>query len=207
MIGQSLFANLLLAAPLAVNAQDSAGVEPGPCADAGACRVVGPLRVETPDGDVTSVEMGMELPWVNLGNVLLAPGDAVLVTLDEVEGVLIPRLLATGEAALAGELAPGQVRLSFSPIERGKLTLTVWSAFADPVEYAALKVSLADGPNRTSVCTLMPGRTMIEQWSEPIYQLALWGFRRAEGMGCSEIDLGVPDQLERTDTGPAGGEA
>lgn len=195
-----LLAVLLLTAPLAVNAQDGAAGEealPDPCAEAGACRVVAPLLVEAPDGEVTTVEMGMELPWVTEGNVLLAPGDAVLVALAEVDGVLIPRLVATGEAARAGELAEGQIRFDVSGIERGNLTLTVSSAHPDPVEYAALKVSLADGPNRTSVCTLMPGVAVYEQWSEPIYQLALWGFRRAQGMACSEIDLGAPDQLER----------
>lgn len=191
----------LLGAPLCVHAQDGADVDPqtDPCAEASACRVVAPLRVESPDGEVTTVDMGMTLPWVTQGNVLLAPGDAVLVALDEVDGVLIPRLLTTGEAALAGELAPGQVRFDFSAIERGNVTLTVSSAFAEPIEYAALKVSLADGPNRTSVCTLMPGLMMIEQWPEPIYQLALWGFRRAGGMACTEIVFDEPDRLQRND--------
>jgi len=196
MIRQTVLAILLLTSPLAAHAQDDA--QDNTCAEAGACRVVSPLRVETPDGEVSTVDMGMNLPWVTLGNVLLAPGDAVLVALDEVDGVLIPRLLASGEVARAGELAEGQIRFDVSGIERGTITLGVESTFADPVEYAAVKVSLADGPNRTSVCTLMPGITVIEQWQEPIYQLALWGFRRAEGMACAEIDLGVPDQLERT---------
>ena len=197
MIRQTALAALLLTSPHPAHAQDDAA--PDPCAQASAaCRVVAPLRVEAPDGEVSTVDMGMTLPWVTLGNVLLAPGDAVLVSLEEVDGILVPRLLATGEAARAGELQPGQVRFDFGPIERGNVMLSVVSTFADPVEYAALKVSLADGPNRTSVCTLMPGLTMIEQWSEPIYQLALWGFRRAEGMACAEIDLGTPDRLERT---------
>jgi hypothetical protein len=187
----------MLAAPLAVNAQDGAAAPSDPCEETAACRVVAPLRVEAPDGEVSTVQMGMTLPWVTRGNVLLAPGDTVLVALDEIEGVLIPHLLATGEAAKAGELAEGQIRFDFSGIERGTVTLTVSSAFADPVEYAALKVSLADGPNRTSVCTLMPGLMTIEQWQEPIYQLALWGFRRGESMACTEIDLGTPDRLEQ----------
>jgi len=195
MIRQTLLAAVLLTSPLAAHAQDDAQVDP--CTQTGACRVVAPLRVETPDGEVSMVDMGMELPWLTQGNLLLAPGDAVLLALDEVDGILVPILLASGEAARAGEVQPGQVRFDFSGIERGVLTLTVQSAFANPVEYAALKVSLADGPNRTSVCALMPGLAVIEQWSEPIYQLALWGFRRADGIACSEIDLGVPDQLQR----------
>jgi len=81
---------------------------------------------------------------------------------------------------------------------RGDVLLSVQSGMAIPVEYAALKVSLADGPNRTSTCTLMPGLTVFESWSEPVYQLALWAFRPAQGMACTEIDLGTPLQLERS---------
>lgn len=198
MLRQIMFAALLLVTPMAVNAQDGAG-ESDPCASAGACRVVGPLRVEAPDGQVREIAMGMTLPWVTQGNVLLAPGDAVLVALAEVDGVLVPALVATGDAARGEDLAEGQVRFEFGTITRGQIMLTVTSAFADPIEYAALKVSLADGPNRTSVCTLMPGLTVFEQWEEPIYQLALWGFRRAQGMACSEIEFGTPDQLERNE--------
>jgi hypothetical protein len=194
MIRTAITAALLLAAPIAVNAQDGAD----PCAAAGACRVVAPLQVEAPDGRVTEVDMGMTLPWVSEGNVLLAPGDAVVVTLAEVEGVLVPVLARTGAAARGGDLAEGEVRFDFSLIVRGQVTLTVESAFARPIEYAALKVSLADGPARTSVCTLMPGVAVFEQWSEPLYQLALWGFREAEGMACAEIDLGSPDRLQQT---------
>ena len=198
MLRQIMFAALLLVTPIAVNAQDGAG-ESDPCANAGACRVVGPLRVEAPDGQVREIAMGMTLPWVTQGNVLLAPGDAVVVMLAEVDGVLVPTLVATGDAARREDLAEGQVRFEFGTIARGQIMLTVTSAFADPIEYAALKVSLADGPNRTSVCTLMPGVTVFEQWEEPIYQLALWGFRLAEGMACSEIEFGAPDQLERNE--------
>ena len=199
MIRQILLpiAAVLLTAPVAVNAQDDAAAQSDICSDSRACRVVPTLRVEKPDGEVSLVEMGMTLPWVTEGNVLLVPGDAVLIALAEVDGVLIPRLVDVGEAVVDGEPGKGQILFVFSSIERGVVTLTVSSGFADPIEYAAMKVSLADGPNRTSTCALMPGLTTIEQWSEPVYQLALWGFRRAQGAGCSEIDLGVRDQLQR----------
>ena len=190
-------AAVLLTAPVAVNAQDDAAPLSESCSDSSACRVVPTLRVEKPDGEVSMVDMGMTLPWVTEGNVLLVPGDAVLIELVELDGVLIPRLVDVGEAVVDAEPGKGQILFVFSSIERGVVMLTVSSAFAEPVEYAAMKVSLADGPNRTSVCTLAPGVPVIEQWSEPIYQLALWGFRRAEGMACSEIDLGIQDQLQR----------
>ena len=70
------------------------------------------------------------------------------------------------------------------------VTLTVLSNYPEALEYAALKVNPQTGPDRTSVCTLMPGVTVFENWQEPIYQLALWTFRPTSGYSCSVIEVG-----------------
>lgn len=173
----------LLAVPAAAQqAADEA------CVAAGACRVLGDLAVEGPDGTTQTFAMGMVMPWLEQGNLMLAPGDTVILALDEVDGVLVPRLIAAGEASRDVELREGQIRFDLSRIQRGQLILSVLSFYPEPLDYGALKVSLGLGPERTSVCTLQPGLSVFEAWQEPIYQMALFGFRPASEAACHIID-------------------
>ncbi|KLE31938.1 hypothetical protein AAW01_10875 [Aurantiacibacter gangjinensis] len=169
----------------AVAAQDASDI----CEPDGACRYIENYVFEGRDGESFSVPVDAELPWVVEGNVLLTPGEAVTVRLIETDGALQPQLVRSGDEARNSELAEGEILFDLGPHEAGTITMTVKSAYPALLEYAALAVTLNSGPARTSVCVLMPGVMVIETWQDPIYQLAMWGFRPAEGHSCSVIDL------------------
>jgi len=94
----------------------------------------------------------------------------------------------TGKISRATPVEAGQVRFDLAGYDRGRLILQVLSQYPEPIDYGALKVTMGIGPERTSVCTLMPGVASFEVWQEPIYQMALWGFRPAEDTGCKIIE-------------------
>lgn len=162
-----------------------------PCEQEGACRWISEYVFQGPNGEEARVEAGLDLPWVMQGNVILTHHEAVVVELVEQGGELVPELRRTGAEARDGELATGEILFDISGVELGQITLTVRSAYPEPLEYAALIVDAADGPSRTSVCTLMPGVAVFENWQQPIYQIAAWSFRPAEeGNACKIIQVG-----------------
>lgn len=178
---------LVLGGSPAARAQD-ADREPDPCAVESACRHIAEYVIEDPNGTEHRFPAGVDLPWVSQGNIILTPGEAVVVELVEVDGMLVPRLQRTGEAAREGQIADGEIRFDFTGFNRGQIMLSVQSAYPAPLEYAALLVDARSGPERTSVCTLMPGVAVFESWQQPIIQLALWSFRPTQDYGCAVID-------------------
>jgi hypothetical protein len=60
------------------------------------------------------------------------------------------------------------------------------------LDYAALINVYGRGPERTSVCALMSGVPVIESWSVPIVQMAVWSFRRTTEAGCRIVTLPRP---------------
>ena len=197
----AVFGSLLLAA--AVQAGDLAGNLPAaeqtddPCIQEDVCRTIDRLRFEGPDGTITEIDAGMTLPWVAQGNVLITPGESIIIQLVQDSGVLVPVLVSTGERADSAELADHQIRFSMSDVLGGQVRLIVESNYPGMVDYAALMVTIGKGPERTSVCTLLQGVSVFEQWQAPIYQMALWGFRESEDYGCKTIDLEAePSQRE-----------
>lgn len=162
---------------------------PDPCAEESACRYITEYRLEGPEGQALVLPAGVNIPWVANGNLLLTPGEAAVVRLVEADGVLEPELVRAGDPARANELAAGEIRFEFSDYSRGNVELTIVSAYSSPLEYAAIAVSANAGPERTSVCTLLPGVMVVEHWqSQPIFQLALWSFRPTEDYSCRVID-------------------
>ena len=188
VIAPLMAAMALTALPAATLAQEPMDEEA--CIAAGACRLVENLRIEGPDGQVTDIPLGLTIPWLTQGNIMLTPGEAVIVSLKKIEGIVVPTLVSTGDAARDSELAEGQVRLDLGGYERGRLVLSVLSQYPENLDYGALKVTIGSGPERTSVCTLMPGISVFETWEEPIYQMALFGFVEAGEPGCKVIDTG-----------------
>jgi len=184
----SLIAGLALTIAAPAHAQIVDDAVAAACIEAGGCRVVDQLRIEGPDGLEEVVDLGITIPWLTQGNIMLTPGEAVTIALEDVEGILVPTLISTGEASRETPLEDGQVRFDFGGYQRGRIMLSVLSQYPEQLDYGALKVTIGLGPDRTSVCTLMPGVAVFETWQEPIYQLALFGFRKAEGYGCKIID-------------------
>lgn len=159
------------------------------CGEDGACRHIETYDFQGPDGESFSVEADIDLPWVAQGNVLLTPGEAVVIRLMEKGDALEPELVHTGDAARNAELEEGEIQFEFREFDTGSVVLVVHSAFPETLEYAALMVTLNGGPERTSVCTLMPGVRVFESWQAPIYQLALWSFRPTQNYSCSIIEM------------------
>ncbi|WP_271078586.1 hypothetical protein [Aurantiacibacter sp. MUD61] len=183
-IGVMLAATLGTFAALPANAQDAAD----PCAEANACREISEFLIEGPDGQTHRIPADMTLPWVVDGNILITPGEALVVELVSMDGALVPELRRTGDEARLEELGPGEVLFEFGAFDRGAISLTVRSAYPETLEYAALIVDFGQGPSRTSVCRLMPGVTVREIWQQPVVQLALWSFRPADDYACDIID-------------------
>lgn len=169
-------------------AQEDGQDMPDPCQVEGACRVITEYVIEDPEGETHRFPVEQELPWVVQGNILVTPGEAVVVKLLEVDGSLVPQLRRVGDEARTADLEAGEVLFDFNAFERGNVTLVVQSNYPEALDYAALLVDMNSGPSRTSVCTLMPGVAVYEMWQQPIYQLALWSFRPTDGYSCSVID-------------------
>ncbi|WP_375397037.1 hypothetical protein [uncultured Sphingomonas sp.] len=162
-----------------------------PCAVPGACRRIETVRIETPSGTVLAVPVDKTLPWIAQDNLMLFPGDSATVRLVERNGGLFPELVRSGAASAATPPADGQVRVTVAPYALGKLTMTVESRWSVPLDYGALIVIPLPGKTRaerTSVCTLLPGKTNYELWNRPILQLALSSFRPTTQPGCKTID-------------------
>ncbi|MBO9714976.1 hypothetical protein [Sphingomonas sp.] len=164
-----------------------------PCAVASACRHVDTLRIESADGTAQTIRLDQTLPWVTQGNVLLNPGDSVTIVLDEQGGELVPRLVRAGDASRNTKPAGGEIRFGLGTFRKGSLLLTVESSRTDTLDYAALMVTTTRGPERTSVCSLMPGIAVFENWQAPIYQLALWSFRPTAEPGCKTLQFPKKD--------------
>lgn len=160
-----------------------------PCDIDGACRTIDQLRFEGPDGTVTEVQAGMTLPFVSQGNVLITPGESITIALLEDSDLLIPLLVGTGDTSRDADLPLDHIRFTMTDVIGGQVRLSVESTFPDMLDYAALMVTIGKGPERTDVCSLMQGVTVFEQWQAPIYQMALWGFRKSDDYGCKTIDL------------------
>lgn len=175
---------------LVATAQPQSVENPCDSAPAGACRHVGTLHLEPGRGDPVDLPVDQDLPWVTQDNVMLLPGESVTVQLQrDPAGALVPRLVrgASGDGAPAPEA--GQVRLSLSPLAGGNITLSVLSRYPETLDYAALIVNHPDRPERTSVCSLMPGVLVMEQWQSPVRQLAVWSFRATTEPGCKTVSF------------------
>ena len=184
-----LFPLVVTALAAVIPASSVAQEAEDPCAREGACRHIAEYVLQGPDGTTARLPAGVDLPWVFQGNVIVTPGEAVVVELVEEDGTLTPHLRRTGEDARTTPMAEGEVRFDFAPVENGRVMVRAVSQYPEALEYAALMVDANVGPERTSVCTLMPGVTVFEAWQQPIYQLAFWSFRPAtDGYTCSIID-------------------
>ncbi len=157
-----------------------------------ACRQVGSIRLESASGQSETVDVNQTLPWVVEDNVLLTPGESVTIRLDRRGVDLIPRLVRGGAGDTAPQPGEDEVRFALSQVRGGSLTLTVESRFPETLDYAALINVYDRGPERTSVCALMPGIVVVEQWSAPIAQMAIWSFRPTSEPGCRIVTLPRP---------------
>jgi hypothetical protein len=166
-----------------------------PCAGAdaaAACREIRSIRIEGPSGETQVVDANARMPWVIQENITLTPGESVTVRLERNGAGLIPTLVRGGAGDTAPEPRENEVRLALSEIQRGQVTLTVLSRYPEMLDYAALINVYGRGPERTSVCALMSGVPVIESWSVPIVQMAVWSFRRTTEAGCRIVTLPRP---------------
>jgi hypothetical protein len=159
---------------------------------ANACRQVDSFRLESASGQSQTVEVNARLPWVVQDNVLLMPGESVTIRLVRSGADLVPRLVAGGVGDAAPQPGENEVRLALSDVRNGNVTLTVLSRFPETVDYAAIINVYGRGPERTSVCALMPGIAVFEQWSVPIAQMAISSFRPTSEPGCRIVTLPRP---------------
>jgi hypothetical protein len=166
-----------------------------PCAGAGAeaaCRQVDSIRLESASGQSQTIGVNTRLPWVVQDNVLLTPGESVTIRLERRGADLVPHLVRGAAGEGAPEPGENEVRFILSDVLGGNVTLTVLSRFTEVLDYAALINVYGRGPERTSVCALMPGVTVFEQWSVPIGQMALWSFRPTSQPTCRIVALPRP---------------
>lgn len=165
-----------------------------PCegANAAGCREIRSIRIESPSGEVQTVEANMAMPWVAQGNVVLTPGESVTVRLERSGAELMPVLVRGGPGDAAPEPRENEVRFTLSGIERGQINLAILSRYPERLDYAALINVYGRGPERTSVCVLMPGVSVIENWPVPVVQMALWSFRPTTETACRIVQLPRP---------------
>ena len=165
-----------------------------PCAEAAACRLVGSMRVENAAGESTAVAVNQKLPWVVQDNLLLVPGDWIIVQLVDRDGALVPMLVSAGSSGEAPQPQNGEIRFKVHSFDKGGLIMEGLSRRPEALDYAALVVVGKDNPQRSSVCSLLPGKTVFESWQWPIRQIALWSFRPTTEIGCKTLDLTVPSK-------------
>ncbi|HEX4693342.1 hypothetical protein [Sphingomonas sp.] len=159
-----------------------------PCATPSACRKVDSVRVQNPDGKQVELPVNATLPWVTRDNLLLLPGDWIVIKLIDRDGDLMPQLVRAGTGGDAPKPGDGEIRIVVHAYEAGNLIMEVLSRRTETLDYAAAMVT-PKGPERTSVCSLNPGVTVFESWHQPIRQLALWSFRPTTEPGCKTLDF------------------
>jgi hypothetical protein len=182
---------LPLLLPLLLCAAPAAAQDGDPCADkATVCRMLEKVRLEDPDGTVRYVPTAINLPYVVKGNLVLTPGESATVSLVKSGDEYRPQLVRYGPASVSTPPGPGEIRFTMSPSKRGKVTMTIESRFAEPLDYAALIATDPGTGMRTSVCTLKPGVAVIEVWEQPVYQFAAWHFIPSTEPGCKTLNWG-----------------
>lgn len=161
-----------------------------PCAEVAACRQVAVVRIEDDRGEETLLPVNQTLPWVVQDNLLLIPGDWIIVQLVDRNGMLVPRLVRAGNIGDAPEPKSGEIRVKVHAFDKGNLVMEVLSQRPETLDYAAMVVVGTGKIQRTSVCSLIQGKTVFESWRWPIRQIALWSFRPTSQPGCKTLDLG-----------------
>jgi hypothetical protein len=174
----------LMAAAAGASAQPSED----PCSQAEACRQVGTVRVEDARGQETLLTVDQTLPWMVQDNLMLVPGDWIIVQFVDRNRTLVPRLVKAGNGSEAPEPANGELRIKVHAFDKGTLIMEILSRHRETLDYAALTVIGKDAPQRASVCSVSPGLTVFESWQSPIRQVVLWGFRPTNHRGCKVLD-------------------
>ncbi len=146
------------------------------------------VNVQSSDGKEVQVPVNENLPWVVQDNLLLVPGDWIIIKLIDHDGELRPELVRAGTDSTLPEPAAGEIRFHVQPYKSGTLIMEVLSRRTETLDYAAVMVT-PKGPQRTSVCSLMPGIVVFESWQNPIRQFAFWSFRPTSEPGCKELDF------------------
>ncbi len=160
-----------------------------PCVKAEACRQVGDVRVQDAAGKETLLPINQQLPWVVHDNLLLVPGDWIIIRLVDRGGGLIPQLVKAGNSGDPPEPTDGELRVIVHAFDQGNLIMEVLNRRPEMLDYAALAVVGMGNAQRTSVCSLSPGIPVFEAWRWPIRQIALWGFRPTREVGCKTISF------------------
>lgn len=165
---------LIMAALLAGAEPAAQSVGTVDCAQPGQCRAVGKVVVKPKGGQPMTFNVNRTLPWIAADNVMIFAGEAVIVRLEDKDGRLVP-VLVVGGAEAQREPVEGEIRIRFTE-QDGQAFMEVKSRHSKAVHYGAVMVTPDGKPSRTSVCTLTPGRFVIEHWPHPIVQMALSNF-------------------------------
>ncbi|HSI16390.1 MAG TPA: hypothetical protein VK980_01370 [Sphingomonas sp.] len=186
--------SLLVALPAA--AQDAEVTNPCGTGKV-ACRHIDSIRLQSADGEEQILTANLDFPWVAEGNIILVPGDSVTVRLVPDGAEFTPVLVRFGPASAATKPGPGEIRFTVQPSDHGKQVMVAESNYPGMIDYGALIATVRGGPERTSVCTLEPGKPVYEMWQDPIYQFALMHFVATTEPGCKTLHWGQEPVLVR----------
>lgn len=149
------------------------------CAVPSACRQVGTVVTTAPGGKSATYPVNAVKPWIIQGNLLMHPGESVIVRLVEVDGRLIPTAPRQGDKP-----GDGEIRFSFESTKPSDTILTVESRWRDPLDYMAV-MNVDGSGQRTSVCTLMPNLSNFEHWPHGMYEIAIANFTKTKESRCA----------------------
>lgn len=165
LFGSSLGANPTVAA-------DTPGCDVGI-----ACRPAGLIRMDTREGPVELGWMGG--PYVDeQGSLSVLVGETLSIQLDNVGGILVPRVVddadADPETTIAISFKQGQI-----PGRRLDMLMVIDNPFDELLVYKAGMVSPGnfEEVHKTSTCPVGPHISTSEHWQDPILELLLFDFR------------------------------
>jgi hypothetical protein len=170
---------VLSAAPtLAAPAQVAAPADADPCLADGGCRMVGQVPVVTGKGKVGTYPVNRPAPWIIQNNLMIFGGEIIVFRLDPADRFHRVSFVASGDEARSRTLQPGELRATLQAGTEGT-TLTMESAHAEWLNYVAVMATPDGKGQKTSVCTLIPGKFVIEHWPHGIIYLGLANFDAA----------------------------
>ena len=156
----------------------AAAVASDPCAEASACRRVDFISTTDREGQPTRLpEPGLQ-PWIIENNLMLHPGEAVIVRLvEQGDGYVLtaPRT--------SGEPTAGEIRFSLASGQRSSTLLVIENRLPEWLDYMAV-MNVGNRGMKTSVCSLLPMKFNLERWPHGMTELALSNFKKAETHSC-----------------------
>jgi hypothetical protein len=174
----------LAAAPAVAHAEDPPLPANGPCSVKGVCRYVDSLNIKLLNGQSVQQKVGAYVPWIApTGEVVLFPGDAVVVRMEPKDAGLTPVLVEAGAFA-DRPLAAEEVRFDFAQDDKGFTNLKTTNHLAKSMHFNSVINKGGGKVEPSSICALLPGVFSYENWQGPLIQIVLRQFSAVDRMGC-----------------------